>query len=78
MHAGNADFSTSRLLQTQLLFSPNINRACANISIVDDELVEEIEVFSLILNTTSEGVSFSPLATVITIVDNDSKYMQLS
>lgn len=54
--------------------SSNGSTSCLAVSIVNDDLREEIENISLTLNTMDEQVLLSSTSTTsIVIVDNDSK-----
>ena len=54
-----------------IIFSPGINESCTMIPIVDDSVLENDEVFSVILSTTDSDVSLDPSSATVTIVDND-------
>ena len=49
---------------------------CTNITIMDDEFLEDSETFSVELNTTDSGVTISTSVANVTIMDNDSKYIR--
>ena len=55
-----------------IIFSPGINESCTTmIPIVDDSVLENDEVFNVILSTTDSDVSLDPSSATVTIVDND-------
>ena len=52
----------------------NINMLiCVNITIIDDDIVEDEETFSCVLSSNDSAVVFSPNTSVVTIIDDDSK-----
>ena len=54
-----------------LIFSASVNRICRNVSSVDDDILEEDEDFTLILNTTDGSVNLNPDEASVTITDDD-------
>ena len=68
--AGDSDFLGDSVVLT---FTPGMSRACFNVDIVDDDLYEEPEDFIARISTTDRQVSVSPMATTVTILDNDGK-----
>ena len=57
-----------------LLFPPGTSRQCVEIFIVDDDLLESFETFSVELTTTDESVFPIRNSSTVVIVDNDSKF----
>lgn len=57
-----------------LLFPPGTSRQCVEIFIVDDDMLESFETFSVELTTTDESVFPIRNSSTIVIVDNDSKF----
>ena len=57
-----------------LLFPPGTSRQCVEIFIVDDDLLETFETFSVELTTTDESVFPIRNSSTIVIVDNDSEF----
>ena len=51
--------------------SQAVTRACFNISILDDEIVEEEENFLVTITTGDPQINLSPSSTKLIIVDND-------
>lgn len=49
-------------------------RKCVNVSISEDELAEEEEIFHVVLSTEDPNVAISFSIAMITIMDNDSEY----
>ena len=66
-------------LEQQLTFSANMGRQCFNISITDDDEVEEDELFQLTLSRVRRTTGNTYIrqrnitAATITIIDNDCK-----
>ena len=46
---------------------------CTNISIVEDEVVEDDETFAVLINSSDSSVMIGRNSAVVTILDNDSK-----
>ena len=63
----------------QLLFQPETANQpqCADISIIGDEILEVNEFFSVMLVSGSVRIDLSQPVTTVTILDNDSKLMNL-
>ena len=57
-----------------LLFPPGTSRQCVEIFIVDDDVLESVETFSVQLTTTDESVFPIRNSSTVVIVDNDSKF----
>ena len=73
--SGSSDHGS---LQQDLLFSPDIGKQCFNISIENDEFVEENEVFLLELSISSSNFPYqlhTPSAS-ITIIDDDGRILK--
>ena len=60
---------------TEFLFEGAPQQECIEISILDDEIVEQSESFLVIINTTltSQTVSLNPQYVFVTIIDDDRK-----
>ena len=56
-----------------LIFSQNDTRVCFNVSIIDDNIHEQDEVFFVKITTSDPQVILSPRQTNLTINDNDGK-----
>ena len=72
---GSSDHGT---LRQDLTFSPGIERQCFNISIENDEFVEENEDFDIELNISSSFFPYqilTPFAS-ITIIDDDGRMLK--
>ena len=54
-------------------FTPEILKTCFNVSIVDDNVFEQPEEFFVNIMTTDPMAIISPMTTVVTIEDDDSK-----
>ena len=50
-----------------------IGPQCHSVSITDDTILENDEVFVVALNSTDEDIILSPSTTSVTIVDDDGK-----
>ena len=57
-----------------LLFPPGTSQQCVEIFIVDDDVLESFETFSVELTTTDESVFPIRNSSTVVIVDNDSKF----
>ena len=56
-----------------LLFRAGQEKQCVNITILDDELLEGPENFSIILTTEASRVTLDPDHAVVNITDDDGK-----
>ena len=56
----------------------DIAQQCGNISIVDDTILELNETFFVLLNLTTQDVEFNRTVSSVLIIDNDSKYPEIS
>ena len=65
---------------TQLTFNPGngLQRDCATIMVRSDTILEEDENFSVVLTTTDPDVTINPNTTVVTLTNDDSKYLCLT
>jgi len=61
----------------ELVFEQGTARQCASISISDDAILENNELFSVQLTTTDQAVMLSPSSATVTIEDDDSKSFSL-
>ena len=67
-------------LMDQLTFNPGngLQRDCATITVGSDTILEDDERFSVVLTTTDPDVTIDPNTTVITLTNDDSKYLCLT
>ena len=63
--AANGEFTFS---------SSSSNQQCVNITIVDDNVLESLETFSVTIDTSVDRVVLEPNTTVVEIVDNDGEW----
>ena len=68
------------LLTNQLTFNPGsgLQRDCATITVVSDTILEDDESFSVVLTTTDPDVTIDPNTAVVTLTNDDGKYMCLT
>ena len=66
---GGDDYNNASMTYQWL---PSQRERCFPLDIVDDNIVEGDEQFSVLLETSAERVTVMPDTSVITIVDNDS------
>ena len=68
------------LLTNQLTFNPGngLQRDCATITVGSDTILEDDESFSVALTTTDPDVTISPSTAVVTLTNDDSKYLCLT
>ena len=61
----------------QLTFNPGngLQRDCATIMVGSDTILEDDESFSVVLTTTDPDVTISPNTTVVTLTNDDGKYL---
>ena len=57
----------------EFTFSSSSLRQCVNIAIVDDSVSEQLETFSVTIDTSVDRVVLEPNTTVVEIVDNDGE-----
>ena len=57
----------------ELTIVAGADQQCTSISISDDPILENDELFSVELNTSDQAVTLHPSSANITIEDNDSK-----
>jgi len=62
----------------ELTFLPGTAERCANISISNDTILEDDELFSVQLDTTDQAVTLSPSSADVTIGDDDGKSLSIS
>ncbi len=71
-HSGERDIAFAKNVENILFAASGPEIKCINISIIDDEVAEQIlEHFSISLTTTSLDVTVPPNAQQISIRDND-------
>lgn len=58
---------------TQLRFSPTVNRVCINVSVFDDTETEDTEAFEVSLSADSTDIVFQPGTTLVVILDDDDQ-----
>ena len=77
LHAAPGDYtSLSNASLTYQIGDPNGTILCLDIDIYDDEIVEYVEYFSVILSSLLEPVYFEPIQEAnVSIYDNDRKYI---
>ena len=63
------DFSS---ISADLTFDESTSRACADIPIVDDQIVEIPEVFRIVIDGDDPDVVFDPPRSTVTVIDNDN------
>ena len=70
----DSDYST---MNGQLVFQPEMANQpqCADLLVINDEILEVNEFFSVMLVNGSIRVDLSQPVTTVTILDNDSKLM---
>ena len=56
-----------------LPFSATVSRACVNVIIRDDDIVENSETFTVRIDTSEPRVTLRPDEGVVTIIDDDGK-----
>ena len=56
-----------------LTFSQSSSRECVNVSIVNDDELENVEEFKLTLTTGEDRVNLDPNATTVRITDDDGE-----
>ena len=57
----------------ELTIVAGTDQQCTSISISDDPILENDELFSVVLNTTDQAVTLRPSSANITIEDDDGK-----
>ena len=62
------------LLEVELMFTVGATRMCTTISVIEDDLVEENEFFTVSITRTDAGLG-EITSTQVTIEDNDGKLM---
>ena len=67
-------------LVDQLIFNPGngLQRDCATITVTNDTILEDDELFSVVLTTTDPDVTISPNTAVVTLTNDDGKYLCLT
>ena len=69
LYLGRVDFPPE--MNTQFTFSPTISQTCTNVTVYDDNEVEDTEVFEVSLSSSFDDVIFLPSTAIVVIVDND-------
>ena len=64
-----ADFSS---VSADLTFDESTSRACVDIPIEDDQIVENPEVFRVVVDGDDPDVVFDPPSSTVTIIDSDN------
>ena len=67
----------SKLLHTMAFSESDGDRLCVNVTIIDDLLLENDEIFNLLLTSTDSAVSVELNMTTVTILDDDSVTLAL-
>ena len=68
-------------ISTILMFDSCDKKSCVNISIVDDDVIEDTESFSVLLAETpglDVRITLDPVEAEIEIIDNDSEYQAIT
>ena len=68
-------------ISTILMFDSCDKKSCVNISIVDDDVIEDTESFSVLLTETpglDVRITLDPVEAEIEIIDNDSEYRAIT
>lgn len=60
-------------LTVQLVFQPGMIQECVDVFISSDFILESSEMFSVLLTTLDQAVSFSIISADVTIMDDDSE-----
>ena len=58
-------------ITVDLTFNEAVSRACAEVTIVDDDVFEEDETFDVTLTTTDGDITLNPDSGTVTITDQD-------
>ena len=64
-----------------MMFDSCDKKSCVNISIVDDDVIEDTESFSVLLAETpglDVRITLDPVEAEIEIIDNDSEYQAIT
>jgi len=69
--AANMDFSTTSAVLT---FSVSTSTQCEQVTIIDDIILENSEIFFMQLESTDPAVEITLGSAPVTILDNDSEY----
>ena len=67
------DLSDFTRVTAQLTFQATVTLQCSSISIMDDTILENDEVFSVQLSTLDPDVNLTPSTATVTIENNDSE-----
>ena len=64
-------------LVDQLTFNPGsgLQRDCATITVGSDTILEDDESFSVVLTSTDPDVTINPNTAVVTLTNDDGKYL---
>ena len=65
-----SDYTT---VTAQLTFQATVTQQCSSISIVDDTILENDEVFSVQLSTLDPDVNLTPSTATVTVENDDSE-----
>ena len=68
--SGDVDYVSTSVTLT---FDESSTRACSDISITPDDILEDDETFSVTLTTGDGDVTLEPDTSVVTITDDDGK-----
>lgn len=60
-------------LTVPLVFQPGMIQECVDVFISSDFILESSEMFSVLLTTLDQAVSFSIISADVTIMDDDSE-----
>jgi len=70
-YAANMDFSTTSAVLT---FNASTSLRCEQVTITDDTILENSEMFFIQLESTDPAVNITLGSAPVTILDNDSEY----
>ena len=56
------------------MFTPQLQRHCFNVRLIDDTIFEATQEFFVNLTSTDENISLSPNFIVITVNDDDGEF----
>ena len=71
INSGGKDFIET---PHQFVFTPQAQRHCFNVRLIDDTIFEATQHFFVNLTTAEENISLSPNFIVITVNDDDCKF----
>ena len=69
--AGGVDYE--HISSAGLTFTPTSSKVCTVARIIDDDVLEGVEQFTVTVVTGRRGVVLQPASATVTIIDNDRK-----